>query len=54
MVIKQQIINADVFWDLLQEPEYADKSWELLEGEMVEMSKRVENMVSLQCGWVVI
>ena len=39
MVVEQQTINAETFWELLQQPEYADKSWELVEGEIVEMVK---------------
>ena len=39
MVVEQQTISAETFWELLQKPEYADKSWELVEGEIVEMVK---------------
>ena len=39
MVIKEQYINAETFLELAQLPQYADRSLELVEGEIVDMSK---------------
>ncbi|PJF38890.1 MAG: Uma2 family endonuclease, partial [Phototrophicales bacterium] len=39
MVIKPRYIDAETFWELSQSPEYEDKIIELVDGEIVEMSK---------------
>ena len=39
MMIKEQYINAERFLELAQLPQYADRSLELVKGEIVEMSK---------------
>ena len=39
MMIKEQYINAETFLELAQLPQYADRSLELVKGEIVDMSK---------------
>lgn len=39
MVLKQQYINADKFYELIQQPEYENRLVELVEGEIIEISK---------------
>jgi Uma2 family endonuclease len=39
MTLKQQYISAETFWELSQESEYAGKLLELIDGEIIEMSK---------------
>ena len=39
MLAEKQYINAEEFWELTQLPQYADRSLELVEGEIIEMSK---------------
>lgn len=36
MVVQQQYISAEAFWEIIQRPEYADKRVELIEGVIVE------------------
>jgi Uma2 family endonuclease len=35
---QQKLLNADEFWELLKQPENADKRWELYEGVIHEMA----------------
>ena len=39
MTIEQQYISAETFWELTQQPEYADKLLELVAGEIIAMPK---------------
>ena len=39
MVIEKQFINAERFLELVEQPQYEDRIVELVEGELVEMSK---------------
>lgn len=39
MLAEKQYISAEEFWELTQLPQYADRSLELVEGEIVDMSK---------------
>lgn len=39
MVIEQTLISAERFWELTQQPEFEESLLELVEGELVEMSK---------------
>lgn len=39
MVIQQQYIDVDKFLEIVQQPEYENRRVELVEGEIVEMSK---------------
>ena len=39
MAIQEQTITAERFLELVEQPEYADRVLELVEGELVEMSK---------------
>jgi Uma2 family endonuclease len=39
MAIKQQLISADEFWHIVQQPDYADRRLELIDGELVEIVK---------------
>ncbi|MDE2950450.1 MAG: Uma2 family endonuclease [Chloroflexota bacterium] len=50
MVIQQQTISADRFLEIVEQPEYADRVLELVEGELVEMSKptRIHGVVTMR------
>lgn len=37
MIVEKQFISANEFWAIVQQPEYADRSVELVEGEIVDM-----------------
>ncbi len=37
MIVEQQFISADDFFEIVQQPEYADRIVELIEGEIVDM-----------------
>ncbi len=39
MVIQEQTITADRFYEIVEQPEYQDRVMELVEGAIVEMSK---------------
>ena len=39
MVTQQRFIDADAYWECIQQPEYAERLVELIEGEIVEMTK---------------
>ncbi len=39
MLLEKQYINADRFYEIVEQPEYQDRVMELVEGEIVEMSK---------------
>lgn len=39
MVLQQRYISAEKFLEIAQQPEYEDRLVELVEGEIVEMSK---------------
>lgn len=39
MVLQQRYINANKFLEIVQQPEYENRLVELVEGEIVEMSK---------------
>ena len=39
MVMERQVISADGFFDIIDSPGYQDRSLELVEGEIIEMSK---------------
>jgi len=51
-MINQQLISAEQFWDLIQLPEYEGKLLELIEGEIVEMSKPggQHGLITMQIG----
>jgi len=38
MIVEKQLISADAFYDMIQQPEFADRRVELVEGEIIEMS----------------
>ncbi|MDE2856573.1 MAG: Uma2 family endonuclease [Chloroflexota bacterium] len=50
MVIQQQTISADRFLEIVEQPEYADRVLELVDGELVEMSKptRIHGVVTMR------
>jgi len=37
MIVEKQFISADAFYDIIQQPEHADRRVELVEGEIVDM-----------------
>jgi len=37
MIVEKQFISADGFYDMIQQPEFADRRVELVEGEIIEM-----------------
>ncbi len=37
MIVEKQFISAEDFWEVMQQPEYADRMVELVEGEIVDM-----------------
>lgn len=39
MEVKERIISAERFFELMEQPEYLDRVIELVEGELIEMSK---------------
>ncbi len=39
MEVKERIISAERFFELMAQPEYLDRVMELVEGELLEMSK---------------
>ncbi len=39
MEVKERLITADRFFELMEKPEYLDRVIELVEGELIEMSK---------------
>ncbi|MDE2750574.1 MAG: Uma2 family endonuclease [Chloroflexota bacterium] len=39
MAIQERIISAERFFELMEQPEYLDRVIELVEGELIEMSK---------------
>ncbi len=39
MELRDEFISADAFWKLIQQPEYAEKTVELVDGEIMEMPK---------------
>ena len=39
MAIQERIISAERFFELMEQPEYLDRVLELVEGELIEMSK---------------
>lgn len=39
MEVKERIISAERFFELMEQPEYLDRVMELVEGELIEMSK---------------
>ncbi|MEO0596829.1 MAG: hypothetical protein AAF126_12010, partial [Chloroflexota bacterium] len=39
MVTREKLYTAEEFFELAQQPEHADKWWELVDGVIVEMPK---------------
>ena len=39
MEVKERIISAERFFELMEQPEYLERVIELVEGELIEMSK---------------
>ena len=37
MIVEKQFISADTFYDMIQQPEFADRRVELVAGEIIEM-----------------
>ena len=37
MIIEKQFISVEDYWEIMQQPEYADRMVELVEGELVDM-----------------
>ena len=56
MVMERQVISAEGFFEIVGSPEYADRSIELVEGEIVEMPKpsglhgQITFLLSLRIG----
>ena len=48
MEVKERIISAERFFELMERPEYLDRVIELVEGELIEMSKptRIHGVVA--------
>ncbi len=50
MEVKERIISAERFFELMEQPEYLDRVIELVEGELIEISKptRIHGVVALR------
>lgn len=50
MEVKERIITAERFFELMEQPEYLDRVIELVEGELIEMSKptRIHGVVLIR------
>ena len=50
MEVKERIISAERFFELMEQPEYLDRVMELVEGELIEMSKptRIHGVVTMR------
>jgi Uma2 family endonuclease len=55
MVIQQKLIDAAEFWELAHQPENAEKSLELVEGAVIEMSRPggEHGVVTMDVGYYV-
>ena len=52
MATQQRLIDAEAFWELIQQPQYAETLLELVEGELIEMPKPsgLHGVVTMRIG----
>ena len=50
MVIREQFVSADRFFEMVDEPQYQDRVLELVDGRLIEMSKptRIHGVVTMR------